>query len=109
MLYGLYLSATGVVTSSYKQDVVANNLANSESVGFKRDVPSFQERLTEAAARRQPGASNPLLEKLGGGLFASPTAVDPRQGELEPDRQRARTSRSRAAASSPCRTAASRA
>ena len=83
MLYGLYLSATGVVTSSYKQDVVANNLANSESVGFKRDLPMFQERLTEAAARRQPGASNPLLEKLGGGLFASPTRFDPRQGELE--------------------------
>ena len=83
MLYGLYLSATGVITSSHKQDVVANNLANSESVGFKRDIATFQERLTEAAARRRPDRSNPLLEKLGGGIFASPSTVDGRQGEIE--------------------------
>ena len=84
MLYGLYQSATGVNTSSHKQDVVANNLANSESVGFKRDVATFQQRLTEATERRRPELTNPLLEKLGGGIFASPSMVDARQGELEP-------------------------
>jgi flagellar basal body rod protein FlgG len=84
MLYGLYLSATGVMTSSYKQDVVANNLANSESVGFKRDIASFRERLTEAAARGQPRLSHPMLENLGGGILAAPTLIDTRQGELEP-------------------------
>lgn len=84
MLYGLYLSATGVITSSHRQDVVANNLANSESVGFKRDVATFRQRLTEASARGTPGLSNPMLEMLGGGTFAQPTLVDSRQGELEP-------------------------
>src|SRR5215831_18455464 len=62
MLYGLYLSATGVMTSSYRQDVIANNLANSETTGFKRDLALFQERSTEAQA-------NP---------------IDVHQGELEP-------------------------
>jgi flagellar basal body rod protein FlgG len=84
MLYGLYLSASGMISSAYKQDVVANNLANSESVGFKRDVASFQERLTEAQQRRLPGRSNAMLEMLGGGIFAKPTLVDSRQGEIEP-------------------------
>src|SRR6478736_5075772 len=84
MLYGLYLSASGMISSAYKQDVVANNLANSESVGFKRDVASFQERLTEAQQRRLPGRSNAMLEMLGGGIFARPTLVDSRQGEIEP-------------------------
>jgi flagellar basal body rod protein FlgG len=84
MLYGLYLSATGVMTSSYKQDVVANNLANSESVGYKRDVASFQQRLTEAQQRLRPGLSNQMLEQLGGGTFCAPTLIDTRQGELEP-------------------------
>jgi flagellar basal-body rod protein FlgF len=84
MLYGLYLSANGVMTSSYKQDVVANNLANSESVGFKRDVATFRQRLTEAQHRGRPGLSNRMLEKLGGGTLCSPTLVDSRQGELEP-------------------------
>lgn len=84
MLYGLYISAAGVITSSHKQDVVANNLANSESVGFKRDVASFRERLTEAQERGRPGLSNPMLEALGGGIFCDPSLIDTRQGELEP-------------------------
>jgi len=83
MLYGLYLSASGMISSAYKQDVVANNLANSESVGFKRDVASFEERLTEAQQQRLPGRSNAMLEMLGGGILARPTLVDTRQGEIE--------------------------
>jgi flagellar basal body rod protein FlgG len=99
MIYGLYLSAAGVLTSSYRQDVIANNLANSETVGFKKDLPLFQQRLTEAQQRRLPrganfpgaapfptplGSTNPLLEPLGGGTFAHPTVIDTAQGELEP-------------------------
>src|SRR5436305_12092611 len=98
MIYGLYLSAGGIVTSSYRQDVIANNLANSETVGFKKDLPLFQQRLTEAQQRRLPpggssggslgsppvGPTNPLLEPLGGGILAHPTVVDSSQGDLEP-------------------------
>lgn len=85
MNYGLYLSATGVLTNSYRQDVIANNLANAETVGFKKDLALFQQRLTESQERRLAGGqSNPMLEKLGGGMLASPTAMDLSQGELEP-------------------------
>ena len=91
MIYGLYLSATGVLTSAHRQDVVANNLANSETVGFKKDLPLFRQRLTEAQQRRLfttgwpgAGATNPLLEPLGGGHVGLPTVVDTSQGELEP-------------------------
>jgi flagellar basal body rod protein FlgG len=85
MLYGLYLSATGVLTNSYRQDVIANNIANAETVGFKRDLALFMERRT--AAREMglsPSRSNALLEALGGGVYAAPTHVDTDQGELEP-------------------------
>ena len=91
MIYGLYLSAAGVRGSSYRQDVIANNLANSETVGFKKDVALFRQRLTEAQERRVPpggsafgGPTNPLLEPIGGGLLAHPTVIDASQGELEP-------------------------
>src|SRR5687768_1897415 len=85
MIYGLYLSATGIMTNSYRQDVIANNLANSETVGFKRDVALFKERLTQAQEQRIKGDwSNPLLEGIGGGTLAAPTIVDSTQGELEP-------------------------
>ena len=92
MIYGLYLSASGVLTSSYRQDVIANNLANGETVGFKKDLPLFRQRLTEAQERRLPpgastflgGPSNPRLEPIGGGLRPRPTVIDTAQGELEP-------------------------
>ena len=84
MLYGLYLSAAGVMTSSYKQDVIANNLANSETAGFKRDVPAFRQRLTEAQERRTMGSgSNAILEGLGGGMLSMPTGTSFEQGAIE--------------------------
>ena len=84
MNYGLWLSATGVVTNAYRQDVIANNLANSETVGYKRNVALFQQRLTEAQARRRPDESDPLLDHIGGGILCSPTLVDSSQGDIEP-------------------------
>src|SRR5262245_29805113 len=85
MIYGLYLSATGVLTNSYRQDVIANNLANAETVGFKKDLALFKERLTEAQQQRlAPNSINLGMEPIGGGVLASPTLVDSTQGELEP-------------------------
>ena len=83
MNYGLYLSATGVLTNIYRQDVIANNLANVETVGFKRNIASFQQRLTEAQQRGSPQFTDPRLDQIGGGLFCSPTTLDASQGELE--------------------------
>jgi len=84
MLYGLYLSAAGVIANSYRQDVIANNLANAETVGFKKDITTFKERMTAAMEQRQKtGWSDPLSEGLGGGIFAMPTLVDHSAGEFE--------------------------
>ncbi len=87
MIYGLYLSASGVMSSSHKQDVIANNLANAETTGFKRDLPLFQQRMTEAQAARmgqgRRGWSDPLLEDMGGGLLIARQQVDTSPGTLE--------------------------
>lgn len=99
MIYGLYLSAAGVMASSHRQDVVANNLANGETTGFKRDLALFMQRPTEAQTRAGgagspsalgpvepgagPGPTNPVLEGLGGGVLVSPTRTDFSQGDLE--------------------------
>lgn len=90
MIYGLWLSATGMMTSAYRQDVIANNIANSETVGFKKDLALIQQRNTESQERSQSGrssagasAGDPVLQNLGGGMFATPTLIDASQGELE--------------------------
>jgi flagellar basal-body rod protein FlgF len=84
MLYGLYVSAAGVISSSYRQDVLANNLANSETTGFKRDLALFTQRRTEAQTRGvgQSG-TNQSLENLGGGIFVAPSQFDGAQGDVE--------------------------
>ena len=85
MIYGLYLSASGVVTNSFRQDVIANNIANSETIGFKRDLANMQQRPTAAQERADSDDSiDPMLENIGGGLLASRASVDTRQGEFEP-------------------------
>jgi flagellar basal-body rod protein FlgF len=73
MLYGMYVSAAGALANSYRQDVVANNLANVETVGFKRDLALFQARPTESARGGQSRFTTAGWESLGGGIFALPT------------------------------------
>ena len=76
MLYGLYVSAAGALANSYRQDVVANNLANADTVAFKRDLAMFKARPTEASENGPRQFTDRLLEKLGGGSFALPTHID---------------------------------
>ncbi len=47
-MYGLYLSAEGANAQAKRLEFIANNLANVETPGFKRDVPTFQARFAEA-------------------------------------------------------------
>ena len=82
MNYGLYLSATGVLTNMYRQDVITNNLANTNTVGFKPDQVYTRQRLP---GRLETGAAirpNLLLERLGGGHLLRPTYTNLRQGAV---------------------------
>jgi len=84
MNYGMYLSATGALTSMHRQDVIANNLANSQTVGFKPDDVFFKarpvERLEDPAAFVSP---NLTLEELTGGHFVAPTHINFTEGALQ--------------------------
>ncbi len=84
MNYGLNISASGVVTNMYRQDVMANNLANVGTVGFKPDSAFVMQR---DAVRIEDGLmslpSNALLERLGAGTLLGRNRVSQKQGELE--------------------------
>jgi flagellar basal body rod protein FlgG len=84
MIYGLYLSASGVLSNSFRQDVIANNIANSETVGFKKDLTLLQQRPTEAQESGKFGQTDPLLEPIGGGFLSSRAAVDSMPGDILP-------------------------
>lgn len=83
MVYGLWLSAAGLQANQYRQDVIANNLANVDTVGFKRDLSLFSERPT--ASREEFGdstMSNRMLDQMSGGTFVSPTYTSFEQGPI---------------------------
>jgi flagellar basal-body rod protein FlgF len=83
VIYGLYLSAAGVVTNSYRQDVISNNIANSETIGFKRDLALLQER-PNAGQETGDISSDMNMNNMTGGLQSLPAMVDTTQGDFEP-------------------------
>jgi len=71
-----------MLVNQYRQDVIANNLANVDTAGFKRDIPSFSERLVEA--RLDLGATrHRVLDSQTGGIWSAPTHTDWEQGPLD--------------------------
>lgn len=84
MNYAMQLSASGVLTSMYRQDVLANNLANIGTIGYKADIPATRQR---DAATREDGLynlpSNRLLERLGAGILLEPNRTSTAQGPIE--------------------------
>ena len=82
MPYGLYLSAEGAYVQSRRLDVLANNLANVATPGFKRDVSLFQSRFCQSIQDGQamPGARG--LDDIGGGVKMLGTMTDYSPGPL---------------------------
>lgn len=83
MVYGLWQSAAGLQTQEYRQAILANNLANVDTPGFKPARITFQERLSAAMIDASPRTRHPVLDRLPGGLFESPVYTDFRQGAIE--------------------------
>lgn len=80
MIYGLYQSAAGMMVNEYRQSVLANNLANAETTGFKREVATLAERRRASQAGRRDGPTNHLMEALSGGIWLARTETDFSEG-----------------------------
>jgi len=80
----LHTAATGMQALSTKIDVIANNIANAETVGFKASRPNFQDVLYQV--RAQPGVqtsndtATPLGTQVGLGVAVSNTQILFKQG-----------------------------
>jgi flagellar basal body rod protein FlgG len=83
MPYGLYISAEGALVQSRRLETVANNLANVNTVGFKRDLALFQARYAEEIARGQAAPGERTWNDLGGGVEVRETRTDYSQGPFK--------------------------
>ncbi len=73
MTYGLWLSAAGMQGNQYRQNLMANNMANVDTAGFKRDLAVIRERSVESQAAPDGARGANLLDRLSGGSFVAPT------------------------------------
>lgn len=82
MIYGLYLSAQGAETQALRQSVLANNMANAGTTGFKPDIPLFRAHLPYDLTHLQPNSIPDTLDQQTGGVEMVATVTDHRQGPL---------------------------
>ncbi len=84
----LHSAASGMKAQDTKLDVVANNLANVNTVGFKRSRVNFEDLLYQV--RREPGTPNADDEPVphgilvGLGALVSGTQLNFQQGAMDP-------------------------
>ena len=83
MPYGLYISAEGARSQSQRLETIANNLANVDTAGFKRELAVFQARYAEAVAqgRDEPGSGS--INDVGGGVMLRHTVTDFSPGTMK--------------------------
>jgi flagellar basal-body rod protein FlgF len=62
---GLWTSAAGAAAQARNVEIVANNLANSDTLGFKKDIPTFKEYLAVIERDQDAGdiPRGPIKEK----------------------------------------------
>ncbi len=76
MPYGLYISAEGAFAQSKRMEVLANNLANIETPGFKRDLAVVQARYSEETERGLDYPGSKTINDIGGGVVVKQTQTD---------------------------------
>jgi len=91
MIRGLYTAASGMLAEGLRTDVIANNLANVDTVGFKRDrtiATAFPDMLIRRINDSSPGptarvAAAPRVGRLGTGVALEGTYADMQPGALK--------------------------
>ena len=87
MMRSLYTAATGMMVQEQKMNVVANNLANSSTTGFKRARAEFSELLPDriqsaGSANGIGGSRSPAPIEVGLGARVNAVARDFGTGDL---------------------------
>lgn len=71
------------MVNEYRQNVIANNIANADTAGYKRDVAAFAERVPAWEAGLRDGPSDPLMSPATGGLWLGRTHTDFAPGSFQ--------------------------
>jgi len=82
--YGLWLSAAGMKVNEHRQTLLANNLANVQTAGFKKDLAVVMQRRVESQSSPTGAAFvHPVLDDLAGGVHVRPSYQSWQNGPIE--------------------------
>jgi len=82
MIRGIYTAASGMVAESDASDVVANNLANVSTVGYKKDISVTRDFQSMLIQRINDGPGTSAIGTMGTGVVVDETATDQSAGGL---------------------------
>jgi flagellar basal-body rod protein FlgF len=86
MIRGLYTAASGMLSSMRRMELVTNNLANAQTVGFKQDrsaLSTFQEVMIQQDGTPSSTTNGAQLGELGMGSVAEEPMIDFTQGAIQ--------------------------
>lgn len=69
MIRGIYAGASGMVAEAMRTDVIANNLANVNTAGYKKDVTIMKDFSNQLITRINDGADAPAIGTVGIGVM----------------------------------------
>lgn len=87
MLRGLQISASGMLAQQVRHDVIASNLANADTTGYKADEAVFRAALERAIWRHHDpykGAETPQVGAMPFGVEVDQIHADLRPGAITP-------------------------
>lgn len=84
MIRGIYAAASGMVAETIRNDVTANNLANVNTAGFKKDVAVSRDFASVLIKRINDGEDMPNVGSLGSGAQIDEVATIQSAGAVRP-------------------------
>ena len=69
LIRGIYIAASGMLAESLRADVTANNLANVNTAGFKKDFAILKDYASRPIRRISDGEKTPEVGNLGSGAW----------------------------------------
>lgn len=86
MVRGYYIAGTGMITERARLNVISNNIANVDTVGYKKDSMlsrSFNDLLLQRTNDPALGVTYPDVGPINTGVYADETVTSFNQGMVE--------------------------
>jgi flagellar basal-body rod protein FlgF len=84
MIRGIYTAGSGMMTEATRTDVIANNLANASTPGFRKDIAVAKDFRNMLIQRINDGPNRPTIGSMGVGSVIDEVVTIHTQGGMRP-------------------------